>query len=296
MKRLNVNNHHIAVISAVSAAVLYAICIPCAKLLSIHTGSTFLGAFLYLGAGLGLFITSPFIKNQQTKPLTKKELPYTIAMILLDIGAIIFLMFGIARTNSANVSLLGNFELVATVFAAFLIFKEAITKKLLLGIILITIASIILSFEGKASFVFSTGSIFVVLSCIFWGLENNCTRAISSKDTRQITTIKGIFSGIGSLVVALVIGEAIPDYKWILTSLLLGFISYGISVCLYIYSQRYLGAAKTGALYSIAQFAGVFFSIIILKERPEIQFYIALCIMIIATILVINDSFNSHNS
>lgn len=52
-------------------------------------------------------------KGGKKEPLTKKELPYTIAMVILDIVAPILLMLGIARTNSANVSLLNNFEIVA---------------------------------------------------------------------------------------------------------------------------------------------------------------------------------------
>lgn len=296
MKFFKINNSQIAVLSALLAAGLYAVCIPCAKIIGFHVPSTMLGAFLYLGAGFGLLMTSFTVKNKKAKPLTKKEIPYAAAMVLLDIAAITFLMFGISKTNCANVSLLGNFELIATSLAAFFIFKESVTKKLFAAIVLITFAGIILSFEGKSSFLFNTGSVLVILSCICWGLENNCTRVISSKDTRQITIIKGCFSGLGSLILALFAGEAFPEIKWILISLILGFLSYGISVCLYIYAQRYLGAAKTGALYAIAPFAGVFFSVLMLNERLQIQFYIAFLIMVIATVLVIKDSFDCHDS
>ena len=98
------------------------------------------------------------------------------------------------------------------------------------------------------------------------------------------------------MILALFAGEAFPEIKWILISLILGFLSYGISVCLYIYAQRYLGAAKTGALYAIAPFAGVFFSVLMLNERLQIQSYIAFLIMAIATVLVIKDSFDCHDS
>lgn len=296
MKHLNCSKSQISVLSAVLSAILYAICIPCAKIIGNHISGAMLGAFLYLGAGFGLLLISSFGNKAEKKPLTKKELPFVIAMILLDISAIIFLMFGISLTTSANVSLLGNFELVSTSLAAFFVFREFITMKITFAIVLITLASITLSFEGNGSFVFNLGSIFVILSCLCWGFENNCTRVISSKDTRQITIIKGCFSGLGSLIIAFMIGETLPSYKWILVSLLLGFISYGISVCLYIYAQRCLGAAKTGALYSIAPFVGVLFSMILLGERPQLQFYIALVAMIIASILVIKDSFETQDS
>ena len=51
-------------------------------------------------------------RDERKESLTKRELPYTIAMVVLDIIAPILLMLGITRTNSANVSLLNNFEIV----------------------------------------------------------------------------------------------------------------------------------------------------------------------------------------
>ena len=85
-----------------------------------------------------------FGKGDKKEPLTRKELPYTIAMVVLDIIAPILLMLGITRTNSANVSLLNNFEIVATSLIALIIFKEVISRKLWFAIVLVTIASIIL--------------------------------------------------------------------------------------------------------------------------------------------------------
>lgn len=287
------NQNKIAAVSALFSAILFAICIPFAKLLGNHIPSAIMGGLLYLGAGIGLLITLIIKQGKPNLSLTKKELPYIIAMIILDISAILFLMFGICKTTGANASLLGNFELVATTLAAFVIFKEAISKRLFLAIALITAASIILTFEGSGSFVFNIGSILVLLSCICWGFENNCTRMLSIKDTRQITIIKGCFSGIGGLIIAFLIGESLPEIKWAILAMLLGFISYGVSVSLYIYAQRFLGAAKTGAIFSSAPFFGVIFSLMLLGEKPLPQFYIALLIMLIASALIIRDTQNS---
>lgn len=160
----------IATVYAILAAALYAINIPISKLLLSHAGATIMAAFLYLGAGIGLLIYGSIEKI--TKPekkqecLTRKELPYTVAMIVLDIIAPILLMFGIARTNSANVSLLNNFEIVATSIIALVIFKEVISHKLWLAIFMVTIASVILSFEGVGAFTLNEGSLLVLGACI----------------------------------------------------------------------------------------------------------------------------------
>ena len=281
----------IATFFAILAAALYAINIPLSKILLQHVSPTLMAAFLYLGAGIGLFIYGKITKEREhSELLTKAELPYTIGMILLDIAAPILLMLGLGSTNSANASLLNNFEIVATSCIAFLIFKETLSQKLTFAIILVTIASITLSFEGKGSFQFNTGSLLVLAASCCWGLENNCTRMLSSKSSVQITTIKGLFSGLGSLIVALIVGESIPEITWIIAVLLLGFIAYGLSINFYIKAQKHLGAAKTSAYYSIAPFLGVFFGIVLLNETPCIQFYIGLVIMIIAIVLMIKDT------
>ena len=284
------NKKYTATIFAILAAALYAINFPVSKILLNQVSPTMMAAFLYLGAGLGLFIYQCFTrKKEKNEPLTKEDLPYTIGMIVLDIAAPILLMLGLQQTNSANASLLNNFEIVATSLIAFLIFKEAISKKLGFAIILVTIASISLSFEGKGSFDFNTGSLFVLGAASCWGLENNCTRMLSSKSSVQVTTIKGIFSGLVSLIVAFLVGEHIPAIMWILAALVLGFISYGLSINFYIKAQKDLGAAKTSAYYAISPFLGVAFGMLLLQERPGIQFYVGLMIMIVATVLMIEE-------
>lgn len=288
------NKKQTATIFALMAAALYAINIPLSKLLMVHVETTMMAAFLYLGAGLGLFLYTMMAKiagiEQKKEALTRKELPYTVAMVLLDIAAPILLMAGIARTNSANVSLLNNFEIVATSLIALCIFKEMISRRLWMAIVLVTIASAILSFEGKGSFSFNEGSLLVLGACVCWGFENNCTKMISNKSSEEIVIIKGFFSGAGSLVIAFLIGERVPALPWILSVMLLGFVAYGLSINFYIMAQKELGAAKTSAYYSIAPFLGVAFSMLLLRERPALQFYVALVIMIISTVLMGKDT------
>lgn len=281
---------------AILAAALYAINIPMSKVLLNHAGAAMMAAFLYLGAGIGLLIYGSIEKftkpGKKQERLTKKELPYTIAMTVLDIIAPILLMFGITKTNSANASLLNNFEIVATSIIALVIFKEIISLKLWLAILMVTIASAILSFEGTDAFTLNEGSLFVLGACICWGFENNCTKMISNKSSTEIVVIKGCFSGAGSFIIALLSGESVPEFKWLSAILFLGFVAYGLSIKSYIMAQQHLGAAKTSAYYSIAPFLGAAFSMVLLGERPAIQFYIALAIMTASTAVMIKDTVN----
>ncbi len=284
---------NIATLFAVLAASVYAINIPLSKILLRHISATTMAGLLYFGAGIGMLIYHQFSKRfgkYDQEPLTKKELPYTLAMILLDIIAPILLMLGIMRTNSSNASLLNNFEIVATSIIALLVFKEIISKQLRIAIGLVTIAGIILTFDGNGAWVLNEGSLLVLGASICWGFENNCTRMLSNKSSEEIVIIKGIFSGLGSLMIAFFLREPFPAPHWIVPTMLLGFFAYGMSINLYILAQKELGAAKTSAYYSIAPFLGVTFGILLLGERPDIAFFVALTIMIVATWLMVRDS------
>lgn len=286
---------NIATFFAILAAALYAINIPLSKALLQFVQPMMMAAFLYLGAGVGLFFYGTLIKETGEK-LTKAELPYTIGMIVLDITAPILLMLGLQHTGSANASLLNNFEIVATSLIAFFAFREKLSKRLVAAIALVTVASIILSFEGFCCFHPNIGSLLVLGAACCWGLENNCTRMLSNKSSVQVTTIKGIFSGLGSLIVALIVRERVPGIVWGLAVMVLGFVAYGLSINFYIKAQKDLGAAKTSAYYSVAPFFGVLFSVLLLQERPGIQFYIGLSIMIGATVLMVKDTISLQHT
>lgn len=278
---------------ALLAAVLYAVHSPLSKLLLEKVPATMMAAFLYLGAGIGLFLVGSVQRitgrKEKEQPLTRKELPYTIGMVVLDIAAPIFLMLGLSMTTAANASLLNNFEIVATSIIALAVFKEAISRRLWVGIVLVTLSSMILSFEDVSSLSFSYGSIFVLLACVCWGFENNCTRMLSSKNPLEIVVIKGFGSGLGSLIIALVIGEAVPNLLSIACAMALGFVAYGLSIYFYIYAQRDLGAAKTSAYYAVAPFVGAGLSLLIFREWPSLTYIIALVIMLAGTYFASTD-------
>ena len=241
---------------AILAAALYAINAPFSKILLEFMPPTLMAGFLYVGAGIGM-------------------------IFILDIAAPICLLFGLNSTTAANASLLNNFEIVATAIIALMVFKEKISTRLWFGIFFVTLSCGILSFEDISSLRFSYGSLFVLLATICWGFENNCTRKISSKDPLQIVLLKGIFSGIGSLIIGLFIGERIEALWSIVAVLCVGFVAYGLSIYFYVYAQRLLGAARTSAYYAVAPFIAAILSLIIFREIPDVTYFVALVLMIV---------------
>ena len=286
-----------AILYALLAAVFYAINVPISKLLMEKVTATMMASLLYLGAGIGISVLS-FINRKDRKKsekLSGKDLPFVIAMILLDIAAPIFLMFGVRNGSSANASLLGNFEIVTTTLITLFIFKEKVSKRLWLAIALITLSSILLSFEGGESLTPSYGSLCVLAATICWGFENNCTRNISSKSTYEIVILKGIFSGLGALMIAFFKKESFPSFPYLMQALLLGFVAYGLSIFLYVRAQNILGAAKTSAYYAVAPFIGTFLSFVFLHEKLSLNFLISLIVMIAGSVPVVVDTLIVHH-
>lgn len=281
-----------AVIFAVLAAAFYAINVPFSKQLLNEVTPTFMASFLYLGAGTGVGFMYLFHWKSEKKEdrITRADLQYTFGMVLLDILAPIFLMFGVSIGSSANASLLSNFEIAATTLISILLFREKVSAKLWIAIMFITLSSIVLSFESRDSFSFSMGSLFVLLATICWGLENNCTRKISEKSTYEIVTIKGLCCGVGSFIIAKVIGETLPELKYAVLAMLLGFVAYGLSIFMYIRAQRDLGAAKTSAYYSIAPFIGTFLAYVINGEKITEAYILGLILMIVGTSFAVADT------
>lgn len=271
------------IIMAILAAVLYAVSSPFSKVLLNEMPPTLMAGFLYLGAGIGMSLIAVLRRVRQAEiteiHLSKAELPYTVAMVLLDIAAPICMLIGLSAITAANASLLNNFEIVATALIALVVFKERISKRLWMGILFVTFSSVILSFEDFSSLEFSYGSLFVLLAAVFWGLENNCTRKLSSCDPLEIVLLKGIFSGIGSIVIGLVFGERLMNLWSVIAVMALGIVSYGLSIYFYVHAQRLLGAARTSAYYAVSPFIAAFLSILIFGQMPEVTYFIALMLM-----------------
>lgn len=278
---------------AVLAAALYALNSPFSKILLDYMPPTLMAGVLYLGAGLGMLGIALFRRvsgeRGEEKPLTRAELPYTLAMIVLDIAAPIFLLMGLSATTAANASLLNNFEIVATALIALAVFRERISPRLWAGIAFVTLSCAFLTVEDLSSLQFSYGSLFVLLACVCWGVENNCTRKLSAKDPLEIVLLKGIFSGLGSVIIGLALGERFSAWWSVFAVLAVGFVAYGLSIFFYVHAQRKLGAARTSAYYAVAPFIGTLLSLLIFRELPRYTYFVALALMIVGAFLCASD-------
>ncbi len=288
---------YIAIVYALLAALFYGFGTPLSKLLLVHISPYLMSSLLYFGAGIGMLVVVMLSKAQRKSKIVnefkKKDLKFIILMIVLDIIAPILLMIGLTSTNASTASLLNNFEIVFTGIIAMIFFKEIVGRKMWVAISLIVLAGVLLTFEDFIGFHISIGALFILGASLSWGLENNCTRMLSKGNPLHVVVIKGLGSGLGSLIIAFAVNQVSAIWYFVVLALLLGFLSYGLSLYFYISAQRHLGAARTSAFYAIAPFVGSIFSFIVLKDSLSIAFGIAFIVMIFGTYLAIKEN-NSH--
>jgi len=286
-------------IMAILAAILFGVSAPLSKILLGEIGPIPLAAFLYIGSGAGLLVYRKIERltgsqREGEAPIVKKDTPWLIGAILSGgVIAPILLMSSLRITPASTASLLLNFESVATALIAALFFSEYIGKRVWIAIVLITSASILLSWDFTSQWGFSIGAVGIIFACFCWGIDNNFTRNISSKNPVSIVIIKGFSAGFFSLFLALLLKNPIPSLKIILLAMLLGFFSYGFSLVLFILAMRNLGSARTSAFFGTAPFIGAILAFILFKEIPNIMFIISLPIMMAGTIFLLREE-HSH--
>jgi len=281
------------IVQALLAALFFGASAPISKLLLRDVPPVLIAAFLYLGSGTGISFVKlyqRFISNQKEAGLKRPDIIWLAGAIVSGgILAPIILMVSLKNTPASTASLLLNFEGVGTTLIALFFFHESISRRALAAILAITLASIFLSTNFGSNWGMSLGAFGVLLACVLWGVDNNFTRNISAKDPLTIVAWKGLVSGSFSLILGLLLGQKLPALVTILSILLLGFISYGLSTMLFIYSMRGLGAARTSALYGTAPLAGVLLSILIFKDPITLLFGIAAVLMVAGALLLANE-------
>ncbi|MFA6391255.1 MAG: EamA family transporter [Patescibacteria group bacterium] len=282
---------------ALLAALLFGASAPISKLLLADFEPIQLAGFLYLGSGLGLLFVKLFqillfksINDKQEAKINRRDIKWLVGAIIFGgILAPVLMMTGLKTTQASTATLMLNFEAVSTTIIALLYFKEQIGKKVWLAVILLTVASIILTFNLTGGWGLSIGALGILLACILWGVDNNFTRNISAKDPLVIVIIKGLVSGTFLVLLSTVLGYNYPDINKIVYGLIVGFLSYGFSLYLFVIALRSLGSARTSAFFGLAPFLGTILSLIIFREFGNIMFYISLPFMVTGVYILFNE-------
>jgi drug/metabolite transporter (DMT)-like permease len=183
----------------------------------------------------------------------------------------VLLLIGLQKTPASSTSLLLNFEGVFTGLIAWAIFHENLGERIALGMAAIAVAGLLLSWSGPASIAGATGPTAIIAACLCWALDNNLTQKISDADPASIAMIKGLTAGTVNAIIAATSNRAAPPPAAMTAAMVLGFISYGLSLMLYVSSLRVLGTARAGNYFSTAPFFGAALGVLLLGERLSIR-------------------------
>ena len=275
----------IGVIAAFLAATAEALYAPLVKLTGADAGIMMSVAFLFFGAGCGSLIILFFGRKSKSlfdpeRHLRKKDTGKLIGVIVLGLAAVSLDVTGFNMVSAGTASLLQNLITVTTILLAAFLLKEKISKRLGIGVTLIILGSIALSITKIATFEFSIGALVLIGSAIVSGFLYIMMKLLSDRNPVEITIVLGVCAGIIAFLIALCLGESLPSLQSALGLMAAGFVICGLSPVFLMYGQRYLGAAKAGAIFGIYPLLGVLLAIPLLGEMPTASLLAALILFI----------------
>lgn len=267
------------VLSALGAALLFGLGTPIAKFLLGPVDPWLLAGVLYLGSGLGLAFWRLLRKAEPVR-LDNGGIMWLAGAILAGgMTAPVLLMWGLSRMSASGAALLLNMEGVLTALLAWFVFRENFDRRIAAGMAMIVMGTVVLTWSKDASFDSALPALAVLGACVGWAIDNNLTRKVALADAAFIAMIKGLTAGTANIVIAGLLGAALPQPSLLAVAGAVGFLSYGLSLVLFVVALRHLGTARTGAYFSLAPFVGALLAIPLLGESVSIQFMVAAVLM-----------------
>ncbi len=285
---------YIAVLMGLAAGVLFGIATPISKILLEKMNSFQLAGLLYLGAAIAFL---PYVLKHKLQWIKTTNQKKAILGIIVFGGLLgpLFLMIGLKASASSSVSIWLNMELVATAILGIIFFKDHLDKSAIIGVLLTIAAGVIVTMrDGFGSLI---PAFFVTLACFSWGIDNHLTAIVDGASPKMITFIKGLFAGSTNLLIGtLIAGQGFP-ILYLGFALLIGIVSYGLSIVLYVSSAQQLGATRSQILFSTAPFWGILVAYFILGEpisTYSIAAMVLLALGILFTNLLVHDHAHQH--
>lgn len=170
----------------------------------------------------------------------------------------------IESTSSGSVSLWLNLEFVATVILGHFVFREQLSLRGWIGAGgTVAAASLLAGGEGSGGII---PVVLITSACICWGFDNHFTALIDGIPPAQTTLWKGVVAGSFNLFIGGAIAGSAGLYAWILAALIVGALSYGCSITLYVTAAQGLGATRSQMIFSTAPLFGLLLSVTLLCE------------------------------
>jgi drug/metabolite transporter (DMT)-like permease len=267
------------------AAVLFGVSTPLVQRLGAGVGSFSTASLLYAGAALiGASLRRPVSREAgiQSGDATRLVL---MAIFGAGIGPVA-LAWGLQHTSGTSASLMLTLEAVFTAVLARLWYHEALDRRVIVAMTLLTLGGLVLVLDraesGSAQVV---GLLAVLAATASWGVDNTLSRALSTRDPGRVVMLKGAIGAAATALLAFAFKEPLPAVWPALGLLLVGATGYGLSLRFYLLAQRSFGAARTGSVFAFAPFVGALLAVM-LGERVGSAWMLAGAILMILGILI----------
>jgi drug/metabolite transporter (DMT)-like permease len=267
---------------------LFAAATPVSKLLLSESTPVLLAGLLYIGAALGV-LPVVFIERRRgtSKTYDKTSRWRLIGAILCGgvLGPIAYL-FGLKLAAASSVSLWLNLELAATALLGHFVFRDYLGRYGWMGVAGVVAAGALLSVGDQAS---PFAALLVAAACVLWGIDNHLTALIDGITPAQSTLWKGFAAGAFNISLALLLGSSWPGAGTVAVALLVGALSYGASIALYISSAQQLGATRAQIIFATSPFLAAALSALILSERLGAFHAVAVAALGVSVFLILRD-------
>jgi len=272
-----------------ASALLFGAATPASKALLSSIQAQALAGLLYLGAAL---IVLPAAIREQTfrwpwRAGRSTLLLLTGATVLGGIIGPLLILLGLKITSSGSVALWLNLEFVATVILGHFVFHEHLVPRGWIAAGGTLIAAVLLA-GGESGGGFLP-VILIAFGCLCWGLDNHFTALIDGISPSQTTFWKGIVAGAFNLVMGGALTGGLDRPAMILIALLVGAVSYGLSITLYVTAAQGLGATRSQMVFSAAPFFGLLLSVTVLGETFTGVQAIAAVIIVISLMVLFSE-------
>jgi drug/metabolite transporter (DMT)-like permease len=251
-----------------AAAALFGVSAPLAKVLLGEISPVLLAGFLYLGAAIGLFCHRALRPSTKEAPLRRENIPMLAGVVLAGgtLGPVLMLL-GLQRVTAFTGSLLLNLEAPFTVILAVVFFREHLGRYAALAALFIFSGALALRLEPGTAGADTRGVLLLAGACLCWALDNNLTQRLTERDPLAIVRVKTLGAGTVNTALGLALEHArFPGFAYVAGALVLGALSYGLSVVLDAYALRLVGAAREAAYFATAPFVGALTSVALLRD------------------------------
>jgi len=250
------------------AALTFGVSAPLAKRLGTEIAPLMLAGLLYGGAALALVGFGRLLPRDVSTGLDRRDTPALAAITILGgmVGPVLMLI-GLARVSAAAGALFLNLEGPFTALVAVAAFRERLGWHATAAIVLVTAGAMVLAVGGGDLRGSLPGAVAIAGACLAWAVDNNLTRRLAMRDPLAVVRVKTLGAAAGNLMLALLLGDALPSAGPFGGALLVGGVSFGASVLLDAYALRILGAAREAAYFATAPFVGALLGAILFREH-----------------------------